>query len=111
MTGDSGSDSQGGFLARVGREAELWSLRALPLPGGLVLLKKRISPRERQRFLLLLSNRIGPPGLAPIPGKPGLHPRPEAVDQAEEEASAAIGPCQVTVEERRHLFGCFQMES
>ncbi|MFH7319532.1 hypothetical protein ACHHRT_02845 [Desulfurivibrio sp. D14AmB] len=111
MTGDAGTDSREGFLSRVGREAELWALRALPLPGGLVLLEKELSSRERQRFLLLLGGRIGPPGLAPLLGEPTPLPRPEATDRPEEPAPASIEPCQVTLEERQHLFNCFQMES
>ncbi|MFU8819034.1 MAG: hypothetical protein ACNA74_04830 [Desulfurivibrio sp.] len=108
MTGKTGYDSPAAFLGRVGKEAPVWSLRALPLPGGLVLLEEGLSGPEHQRFLLLLSSRIGPPGLAPILGETAAPS--ELRGGADDCATPAAESCQVTVEERRQLFGCFQME-
>ena len=98
----SGPDA---FLARVSAEAAAWSLRPLPLPGGLVLLQENLSGTERRRFLLMLNNRLGP---APIGGEAPLD---QAAERLLLSATAAGcsggGRCQVTVEERRQLFNCF----
>lgn len=114
MTGKRGFDNRENFLARIGREAEVWSLQAVPLPGGLVLLERGLPRLQRQRFLLLLSNRIGPPGPIAVPDE-AAHDHGERAEPTNEGSTEEPGPdpeaCQVTVEERRHLFGCFRLES
>ena len=113
MTGQREADSRDYFLDRIGREAGAWSLRALPLPGGLVLLEEGLSRLERQRFLLLLGNRIGPPSPAPIPDEADLdHDGTTGPTTESSVEMVMLDPeaCQVTVEERQHLFGCFRLE-
>ncbi|MDZ7640484.1 MAG: hypothetical protein U5J62_00410 [Desulfurivibrio sp.] len=116
-----GADEQRtAFLARIGREAADWSLRPLLLPGGLVLLAAELSAAEQQRFLLLLGSRLNSAGDQPA-GLAGEDGRAAAEVGAADDGTAKrqdhdhpshgrADSCQVTVEERRQLFGDLQWE-
>lgn len=100
------------YLARLRQEAPAWALKPIALPGGLVLLDDQLDAAQCRRFLLLLGNRLGPAGLSPIMGVVGDGDH----DETETGAADPTGPenaadsCQVTVEERQELFGCFRLE-
>lgn len=108
-------EQQATFLARIGRQATDWYLRPLLLPGGLVLLKENLDAAQRRRFMLLLGSRLGSPG-QPSPEDEawpggqttaaGANGNGVEQQQSEDQDTGSDADfCQVTVDERRQLFG------
>ncbi|MDF1615631.1 hypothetical protein [Desulfurivibrio dismutans] len=129
------ANDAGFFLEQVRREAAARPLQVFSLPGGLVLLQEGLGEPQLQHFLALLSRQIAPPGLQLTPAATSWQPpaparkdstQPSALllpeqndkrEKGEQAAGAAYAAddgtmehCQVTVEERRQLFSCFQAD-